>query len=101
MAKYSFKYWFEWGCFENHCPCLWDSNGLVSLDVLPISLELKRFLCELGIEHDNALDWDCPSNPLLWSKEEKEALYKKAKEGYHRLQEELGEEYEIIYCEDE
>ncbi len=101
MAKYLFKYWFEWGSNENFCPCLWDNHGLVTLDNLPISSELKHFLCELGIEHDNAFDWDEPLNPLLWSKKEKKAFYKKAKEGYHLLQEELGKDYEIIYCEDE
>ena len=101
MAKYVFNYWFEWGCGEDFCPCLWGDNGLVSLDNLPISSELKNYLCKLGIEHDNALDWNCPSNPLLWSDNEKETFYKKAKEGYKRLQEELGEDYEIIYCEDE
>jgi len=101
MAKYSLRFFFEWGCSDDFCPCLWGDDGLVSLDTLPISSELKKFLLKLGIEHDDALDWGCPSNPLLWSEEEKETFYKNAKEAYQRLQDELGEDYEIIYCEDE
>lgn len=109
MAKYTFKYWFEWGCREDWCPCLWanddytrdvfnDGISCTNIHELPISKELIQFLCELGIEHDNALDWDSPSNPLLWTKEEEEAFYRKAEEGCRRLQEELGEDYEIINC---
>ena len=101
MAKYLLKYWFEWGCDENTCPCLWSKNGSVRLDGLPISAELKKFLCDLGIEHDKALDWDYPQNPLLWADEEKKMFYKKAKVGFERLKEELGKDYEIIYCEEE
>lgn len=58
-------------------------------------------MCELGVQHDEALDWDYPPDPLLWSKEEEKQFYQKAKEGYERLQEELGQEYEIIYCQEE
>lgn len=108
MAKYTFKYWFEWGCSENFCPCLWSNDDFtkdkfgydVKLSELPISQDLVQFLCELGIEHDKALDWSYPPDPLLWTKEVEEQFYTKAKEGYKRLIEELGEDYVIIYCED-
>ena len=108
MAKYTFKYWFEWGCSENFCPCLWSNDDFtkdkfgydVKLSELPISQDLVQFLCELGLEHDKALDWSYPPDPLLWTKEEEEQFYTKAKEGYKRLIEELGEDYVIIYCED-
>lgn len=109
MVKYKFKYWFEWGCSEDWCPCLWAADDVtgekygysINLDELPISKELIHFLCELGVQHDEALDWDYPPDPLLWSKEEEKQFYQKAKEGYERLQEELGQEYEIIYCQEE
>ena len=100
MSKRHLRYWFEWGCGEDFCPCLWDDYGLVSLDSLPISVELKNYLYKLGIEHDNALDWDYPLDPLLWTKGEEDAFYIKAHEAHKRLVEELGEEYEIEYCED-
>ncbi|MBR1527852.1 MAG: hypothetical protein IJ642_00965 [Oscillospiraceae bacterium] len=109
MTKYSFQYWFEWGCSENFCPCLWSADQItknkfgyaVDLHRLPISQDLIHFLCQLGIEHDNALDWEYPPNPLLWSDQEKKEFYQKAREGCFRLQKELGKEYQIIYCEEE
>ena len=109
MAEYSFRYWFEWGCSENFCPCLWADDEItrekfgdvVDLHHLPVSEKLTAFLYQLGIEHDNALDWNSPSNPLLWTKQEKEDFYRKAKEGCQCLQEELGNDYQILYCEDE
>lgn len=108
MAAYLFRYWFEWGCSEESCPCLWSDDDVtveefgycVDLHKLPISSDLIRFLCETGMEHDCALDWDYPPDPLLWTPEEEDRFYRKAREGYQRLQQELGEEYEIRYCED-
>lgn len=107
MARYTFKYWFEWGCCEDFCPCLWSADDItrnkydysVDLYELPVSEDLIEFLCKLGIEHDNALDWEYPPNPLLWTEEEEKNFYIKAEEGYKRLCQELGEDYQIIYKE--
>ncbi len=112
MAKYYFNYWFEWGCSEEYCLCLWAVDdytrktfncdcGVAETDIrkLPLSEELVKFLYQLGIEHDKALDWECPTNPLVWTKEEEDAFYQKAKEGYKRIVEELGNDYSIKYCE--
>lgn len=107
--KYKFNYWFEWGCDENFCPCLWSGddvtrekyNYCVDINELPISDDLIKFLYKLGIEHDKALDWEYPPNPLLWSESEEKEFYRKAREGYRRLQNELGKEFHINYCEDE
>lgn len=108
MAKYTFRYWFEWGCSEDFCPCLWSADDItrdrygysVDLNKLPISRELIQFLCRLDIEHDNALDWDYPPAPLLWTDEEEKTFYLNAEEGYKRLCAELGKDYEIIYNEE-
>lgn len=51
MVKYKFKYWFEWGCSEDWCPCLWAADDVtgekygysINLDELPISKELIHF----------------------------------------------------------
>ena len=106
MEKYKFKYWFEWGCSEDRCPCLWSDNDAarerfgynVDLNELPLSKDLINFLFKIGMEHDQALDWDYPSNPLQWSTEEEQSFLKNAKEGYLRLQQELGSNYEIEFC---
>ena len=50
------------------------------------------------MELDQALDWDYPSNPLRWSTEEEQSFKRIAKEGYLRLQQELGSNYEIEFC---
>ncbi|WP_028516128.1 hypothetical protein [Ruminococcus flavefaciens] len=97
MAKYTLKYFFDW-CSGSP---LWDNKGIVSLEKLPLSSELKQFLYDLSKEYDKALNWDEPLAPLLWSDEEKENFYQKAHEGHRRLQEELGDDYDIIYSEEE
>lgn len=107
MEKYKFDFWFEWGCGEDFCPCLWSTNSFakekygycVNINDLPISDDLTKFLYLLGIEHDNALDWSCPQNDLCWTESEEKEFYAKAWEGYKRLKKELGPNYHIKYCE--
>lgn len=109
MMQYRFNFWFEWGCREDFCPCLWSEDAFTKekyghcadIHKLPISEDLVQFLCALGIEHDNALDWGGDSEALLWTAAEEKAFYRKAREGHKRLQEELGEEFYIAYCEKE
>lgn len=107
MGKYRFKYWFEWGCSETFCPCLWSCDTFtkekfgynVDINLLPVSKELKDFIFKLGLKHDEALDWEYPPNSLLWTKEEESQWYKDVHKAYDRLLEELGNDYEIEYCE--
>jgi len=93
----TFRYFFDW-CSGSP---LWDDFGLVSLEDLPLTSELKQFLYSLSEEFDKALNWNEPQSPLLWSDEEKINFYRKAHEGYRRLRDELGDDYDIIYCEEE
>ena len=101
LARYEMKFMFDWGCDT----CVWSTNDAarekyhdypVDLSELPISTELLRFLEELCGEHNKALDWECPSNGLIWSEEEIELFSQKAKRGYERLCQELGPEYHVI-----
>ncbi|MCM1276657.1 MAG: hypothetical protein NC299_15075 [Lachnospiraceae bacterium] len=100
VAKYIFKYMFEWGGV-----CLWSVNDAamnkfgyaIDEQKLPISGNLKRLLWYLQAYHDNMLDWDnAPEGNPWWTEEDTVMFSKKRKFAYEQLQRELGDEYEII-----
>lgn len=101
MAKYVMNFWFEW------CgPCLWaaddktrdifDCSGIWPED-LPLSQELQKELESLSEEHHTSLNWASPLDPSPWSKEHFDDFWRRARIAHKRLQEELGEDYEIVY----
>lgn len=101
MAKYRFKYWFEWGG-----TCIWSDNDVArdkyGYDVnereLPISGKLRTLLLYLQAYHDNMMDWDnAPDDSPWWTEEDTIMFNKKKKFAYDQLCKELGEDYEIIY----
>lgn len=105
MAKYKFKYWYEWGASGD---CLWAADKVTeekygynpAIESLPLSHELVAFLHETGNMHDEALNWDYPPDPPdpeIWTPEKEADFDKRAHEGYERICQELGEDYEIIY----
>lgn len=89
MAKYVLKYMFDW-CSGT---CLWSVNKeaeekfgyLIDLDEIPLSRNLRNELEYLIDKHDEALDWNCPSNPLLWSEQEQNDFIERAKKAFHRV----------------
>lgn len=95
---YKMRYWFEHGGF-----CLWASNKktnevygyAIDFRKLPISNSIKEKLNALEETYVSILDWDCPSNPLLWSYKEKMDFVKQATSVLDLLKEELGEDYTI------
>lgn len=100
MAIYELKYMFDWGSGT----CVWANNEAskklfanypVSIEQLPISKVLKDELNQLIEEHDKALDWDCPSNDLLWSEDRQKQFISEAISAYKRLCLELGMEYHV------
>lgn len=101
MDKYSLKFMFDWGSGT----CLWSTNDAarekygypVDIEQLPISSELAKSLIELADKHDEALDWDCPNNDLLWNEEQVKLFLQNARRYYERLCEEIGEEYSIEF----
>ena len=104
MAKYVFKYWFEWGG-----TCLWSANDAARLKYdyavdeqkLPISQKLKNLLWYLQAYHENMMDMDnAPDDSPWWTKEDTMIYNKKKKFAYDQLCIEHGEDYEILYCED-
>ena len=99
MAKYEMKFMFDWGSGS----CVWTTNEEaekkygypVQTKNLPISNELKTKLEMLIEKHDEALDWDCPQNDLLWSDEQISLFENEAIEAYYKLCDELGHDYKI------
>lgn len=103
MAKYVFKYWYEWGG-----TCLWSANDTtidefdyaVDEQQLPISRKLKNLLWYLQAYHENMMDMDeAPLGSPWWTEEDTIMFNKKKKFAYEQLCKELGEEFEVLYCE--
>ena len=98
------KFMFDWGSGT----CVWSTNQAASekygypVDVsrLPISSGLIRLLEDLCDKRDEALNWKCPNDDLLWSKEQCEMFFHAARNGYEKLCEELGTEYHIVFWSD-
>lgn len=103
MAEYELKFMFDWGSGV----CVWSSNEAAHLkydyavksEKLPISKELAEELNYLIEKHDEAMDWDCPQNGLLWNEEEKERFIQTAKNAYNRLCKELGANYHLKFMD--
>ena len=93
MKKYEMKYMFDWGSGT----CLWSVNDAtihefdyaVSIEQMPVSNDLRKFLYELISRHDEALNWENPAGDLLWSDVEQDIYIRDAQTGYKRLCEEL------------
>jgi hypothetical protein len=109
MAKYKFKYWYEWG--ERDC-FLWADDdatkaafgtdvSYLEMDKLPLSDALKQFLVETARLHDCSLNWEYPPDPPDpedWTPEMAAEFDRRAHEGYDRICAELGDDYEIEYA---
>ena len=102
---YRLKFMFDWG---SGC-CVWTTNDAakklfgdyaVLTEQLPISAQLKVTLNRLIYQHDEALDWDYPPNPLLWSEEQEAAFKAEAIAAYQQLCMELGKDYEVALWPD-
>lgn len=99
MAEYELKFMFDWGSGI----CVWSNNEAanrkygyaVESESLPVSKELAEELNFLASKHDEALDWSCPQNDLLWSVEEKAEFITAAEKVYNRLCGELGSDYHV------
>ena len=98
MGIYRLRFWFEHGGF-----CIWGMNYeakekygyAINNDRLPISSGLVHELNSLENEYGTYLDWDCPSNPSLWSNEHKADFINRATIIYEKLKDELGAEFLI------
>lgn len=101
MTKYYMRFFFDWGSGT----CLWANSEetkeiydyAVDFELLPISDGLKESLENVINWHDEALNWNDPAGDLLWNQEKIDEFVATAKEVYHKLCNELGSDYEIVY----
>lgn len=100
--KYKLRFFFEWGTKG----CLWCGNeaavekfgvGPVSLDALNLSDGLKTISYNMADEYQTVLNWECPSDPSPWSKEQKEDFLERSQKVFEQTKTELGEDYEIAF----
>ena len=95
---YHLRLMFEWGG-----GCLWAGNDAArkAFDVgdiedgLPLSDETRRRLEELSVWHDTSLDWDDPSGPGPWSKDEYERFNRAAAGILEAIRAELGPYFQV------
>lgn len=99
MSKYQLRFWFEHGG-----ACIWGMNDKakekfgysVKNNSLPVSGDLINMLDALEMEYATYLDWNCPQNPSLWTKEQKISFIEKANVVYEKLKSELGYKFEVV-----
>jgi len=91
---------FEWGG-----GCLWCGNNIARdkfsvgpiEERLPLSNEVQSMLNELSQWHDTALNWDYPPDPGPWNADDYARFDEAAAKLLISIQQELGEEFEVVY----
>jgi hypothetical protein len=104
--KYVFRFFFDYGACPN---CLWSNNKkanekygyLVDICKLGISDNLYDRLKQLSIDFEDSCNEDYPPDPSPWTDEQCVDFFKRAKEAFIDLQNELGDEYIILFEVDE
>ncbi|GFM86826.1 hypothetical protein PSCICO_22250 [Pseudomonas cichorii] len=98
--RYRIRLMFEWGG-----GCLWCGND-TALDkfsvgpieeMLPLSDEVQALLNKLSQWHDTSLNWDYPPDPGPWNTDDYARFEEAATKLLRSIQEELGEEFEVVY----
>lgn len=99
MATYELRYFFEYGSGI----CLWSSNEAarirfgypVELDDLNLPPSVKDLAFELMQRFDVSLDWDNPSEPSVWARQDRDRFAAESQTLLQRLSEHLGEDFRI------
>ena len=99
--KYRIRFFFELGVTAY----LWagDDFTLDTFDVgpiedkLPLSDEIRQRAEEISDWYQTSVDWDYPPAPTPWSEEECDQFRIIAREFFEDLQQELGDDFELLY----
>lgn len=96
---YVIRYWFEW-----HGPCFWGADERtkerfgysIESEDLPLSPATIERAHELIQWHDQALNWDYPSDPGPWRQDECDRFNQAAREFLALCRKELGADFNLI-----
>src|SRR3954466_11176118 len=96
---YRMRLMFEWGG-----GCIWSGDeasrraiGVGAIEEkLKLSESLRPRLAELSEWHDEALNWDSPTEASPWTTEERQRFEAAATEVLARLRAELGSNFEVV-----
>jgi hypothetical protein len=102
--KYRFNFWIEW-CSGY----LWAADDYTCSvfgcgsheNRVPMSDALRKRGDELAEWFQTFLNWDYPPDPGLWRQDECDRFKVAARAFFEDLKAELGEDYELIYTQDE
>jgi hypothetical protein len=102
MDTYKFRYFFDPGSGI----CLWSENDLarekfgypVDIRRLGLPLALASRAAELVAAFDASIDWNSPSSPSPWAKEEQVNFQLAAASLLCSIREHLGPDFEIRDC---
>lgn len=98
--KYLLRLFFDPGSGT----CLWAGNSTtekaygyaIDIDSLPISAELAGRIHQLVRSYDEAIDWNNPTGPFLFSQGERKKFNNEAGNIYNQLCKSLGEQFKVI-----
>ena len=90
MNKQKLRFFFDYGGY-----CLWGNNGGLSYTSLSISENLLSEFDALNTEFATSINWDDPTLPSPWTKEDSANFISRANVAYEKLKDELGAEFEI------
>lgn len=104
MAKYELRFMFDFGsgvCIQSANDETNRKYGYpISSELLPVTQKLIDELNALIEKHDEALDWSCPQNGLVWGKAEQMRFTENDVKMFNKLCIELGGDYHVELFKD-
>lgn len=76
---------------------LWDEDGAVNQEKIPLSPETKHRLFAWASIYHERLNWQDPAATAPWSQEHLQAFEEEGRALWEQLRHELGDEYAVTY----
>ncbi len=101
QPRYRLRFFFDYGSGI----CFWTSNEQararfggypVEAEALPLTQATAELIAELIAWYDRSLDWDHPSYPSPWRREEWDRFNRSVRDLLDTVGQELGDSFEIV-----